>query len=67
MSGPKIGLAVGSYIAEADPEVWKLSGKAAQILKEQGATIIEVNARFPQEAALANGIMTRRTGRGIPS
>ena len=62
VSGLKIGLAVGSYIAEADSEVLEAVGKAAQILKEQGATIIEVNTDFLKEAALANGIMTQADG-----
>ena len=62
VSGLKIGFAVGSYIAEADSEVLEAAAKAAQILKEQGATIIEVNTDFLKEAALANGIMTQADG-----
>ncbi|MBK7452641.1 MAG: Asp-tRNA(Asn)/Glu-tRNA(Gln) amidotransferase subunit GatA [Anaerolineales bacterium] len=62
VSGLKIGLAVGSYIAEADSEVLEAAGKAARILKEQGATIIEVNTDFLKDAALANGIMTQADG-----
>jgi aspartyl-tRNA(Asn)/glutamyl-tRNA(Gln) amidotransferase subunit A len=62
VSGLKIAFAVGNFIDEADAEVLEAVRTAAQILKEQGATIIEVNADFLREAALANGIMTQADG-----
>lgn len=62
VSGLKIAFAVGNFVDEADAEVLEAVRIAAQILKEQGATIIEVNADFLREAALANGIMTQADG-----
>ncbi len=62
VSGLKIAFAVGNFIDEADTEVLEAIRTAAQILKEQGATIIEVNTDFLREAALANGIMTQADG-----
>lgn len=62
MQDRKIALAVGSYIEESDPEVLDAVRKAAQVLREQGATIKEVNMDFLREAALANGLMTQADG-----
>lgn len=59
MQDRKIGLAVGKYIEEAtDPEVLKAVYTAAEVLKEQGAIIQEINVDFLREAAAANGMMT---------
>jgi aspartyl-tRNA(Asn)/glutamyl-tRNA(Gln) amidotransferase subunit A len=62
MDNRKIGLAVGSFIEEADAEVLQAVHKAASILKEQGASIIEVNVDFLREAALANALITQADG-----
>jgi aspartyl-tRNA(Asn)/glutamyl-tRNA(Gln) amidotransferase subunit A len=62
MDSRKVGLAVGSFIEEADPEVLKAVQAAAAVLKEQGASIIEVNVDFLKEAALANALMTQADG-----
>ncbi|MFN8412573.1 MAG: amidase [Anaerolineales bacterium] len=62
MTGRKIALAVGSFIEDCDPEVLKAVHAAAQVLKEQGAEIIEVNMDFLKEAALANALMTQSDG-----
>ena len=59
MKERKIALAVGNYIEESDPEVLEAVRNAAQILKEMGVTITEVNMDFLREAALANGVMTQ--------
>ncbi len=62
MNERKIALAVGSYIEEADPEVLEAVRKAAHILEELGALIIEVDVDFLKEAALANALMTQADG-----
>ncbi len=62
MDNRKIGLAVGSYIEEADTEVLHAVRKAASLLKEQGASIIEVDMDFLEEAALANALITQADG-----
>jgi aspartyl-tRNA(Asn)/glutamyl-tRNA(Gln) amidotransferase subunit A len=62
MDNRKIGLAVGSFIEEADTEVLQAVHKAAALLKEQGASITEVNVDFLREAALANALITQADG-----
>jgi aspartyl-tRNA(Asn)/glutamyl-tRNA(Gln) amidotransferase subunit A len=62
MDSRKIGLAVGSFIEEADPEVLQAVREAASVLKEQGASITEVNVDFLREAALANALITQADG-----
>jgi aspartyl-tRNA(Asn)/glutamyl-tRNA(Gln) amidotransferase subunit A len=62
MDSRKIGLAVGSFIEEADAEVLQAVRKAASLLKEQGASITEVNVDFLREAALANALITQADG-----
>jgi aspartyl-tRNA(Asn)/glutamyl-tRNA(Gln) amidotransferase subunit A len=62
MDSRKIGLAVGSFIEEADAEVLQAVHKAASLLKEQGASITEVNVDFLREAALANALITQADG-----
>jgi len=62
MENRKVGLAVGSFIDDADPEVLQAVRDAAAILKKQGANIIEVNVDFLKEAALANTLMTQADG-----
>jgi vacuolar-type H+-ATPase subunit H len=46
MKERKIALAVGNFIDEADQEILEAVRKAAQVLKEQGASIKEVNMDF---------------------
>ena len=59
MKDRKVGLAVGKYIEEkTDPEVLSAVRKAAKILEEQGAIIIEVNTDFMRDAAVANSLIT---------
>jgi Asp-tRNA(Asn)/Glu-tRNA(Gln) amidotransferase A subunit family amidase len=49
MKERKVALAVGSFIEEVtDPEVLQAVRKAAEVLKEQGALITEVNAGFSE-------------------
>lgn len=62
MQDRKIALAVGSFIEAADREVLEAVHTAALVLKEQGASIVEVNADFLKEAALANALMTQADG-----
>jgi aspartyl-tRNA(Asn)/glutamyl-tRNA(Gln) amidotransferase subunit A len=62
MKERKIALAVGNYIEDSDREVLEAVRNAAQILKEMGVTITEVNMDFLREAALANAIMTQADG-----
>ena len=62
MKERKIALAVGDYIEESDPEILEAVRKAAEILKEQGASIKEVNMDFLREAAGANALMTQADG-----
>ena len=62
MKERKIALAVGDYIEESDPEILEAVRKAAEILKEQGASIKEVNMDFLREAAVANALMTQADG-----
>jgi len=63
IAGVKIAFATGNYIEKmTDPEVAAAIRAAAQLFKKQGALIIDVNADFLREAALANGIMTQADG-----
>jgi len=62
MQDRKIALAVGSFIEAADREVLEAVHTAALVLKEQGASIVEVNTDFLKEAALANALMTQADG-----
>jgi aspartyl-tRNA(Asn)/glutamyl-tRNA(Gln) amidotransferase subunit A len=62
MAQRKVALAVGSFIEEADPEILQAVRNAAEVLKEQGASIVEVNVDFLKEAALANALMTQADG-----
>ena len=62
MQDRKIALAVGSFIEAADREVLEAVHTAALVLKEQGASIVEVNMDFLKEAALANALMTQADG-----
>jgi aspartyl-tRNA(Asn)/glutamyl-tRNA(Gln) amidotransferase subunit A len=62
MENRKVGLAVGSFIDEADPEVLQAVRNAADILKQQGADIIEVNVDFLEDAALANALIAQADG-----
>jgi aspartyl-tRNA(Asn)/glutamyl-tRNA(Gln) amidotransferase subunit A len=62
MDNRKVGLAVGSFIEQADPEILLAVHNAAAVLKEQGANITEVNVDFLEEAALANALMTQADG-----
>ncbi|MDO8753673.1 MAG: amidase, partial [Anaerolineales bacterium] len=67
MKERKIGLAVGNYVEEADPEILAAVRTAALVLKERGVSITEVNMDFMREAALANGIMTQADGAAFHS
>jgi aspartyl-tRNA(Asn)/glutamyl-tRNA(Gln) amidotransferase subunit A len=62
MENRKVGLAVGSFIDEADPQVLEAVRNAAMVLKKQGANVIEVNVDFLREAALANALITQADG-----
>jgi aspartyl-tRNA(Asn)/glutamyl-tRNA(Gln) amidotransferase subunit A len=62
MENRKVGLAVGNFIDEADPQVLGAVRNAAMVLKKQGANVIEVNVDFLREAALANALMTQADG-----
>ncbi|HNN13454.1 MAG TPA: amidase [Anaerolineales bacterium] len=63
MKERKIAIAVGNFIEEAtDPEILKAVRDAAKILEDQGATLVELNADFLREAALANALMTQADG-----
>jgi aspartyl-tRNA(Asn)/glutamyl-tRNA(Gln) amidotransferase subunit A len=62
MENRKVGLAVGSFMDDADPEVLQAVRDAAAIFKKQGANIIEVNVDFLKEAALANTLITQADG-----
>lgn len=62
MENRKVGLAVGSFIDEADPEILQAVRNAADILKQQGANIIEVNVDFLKDAARANALITQADG-----
>lgn len=55
----KIALAVGSFIETAESEVQEAVIESARVLKDQGASIVEVNTDFLKEAALANATMTQ--------
>ncbi len=62
MKERKIGLAVGSFIEEADPEVLDAVHQAAKILSNLGTIVTEVNVDFLREGALANALMTQADG-----
>jgi aspartyl-tRNA(Asn)/glutamyl-tRNA(Gln) amidotransferase subunit A len=62
MKDRKIAFAVGDFIEEADPEVLEALHQAAQVLKQLGTIITEVNADFLKEGALANALMTQADG-----
>jgi aspartyl-tRNA(Asn)/glutamyl-tRNA(Gln) amidotransferase subunit A len=62
MTARKVALGVGSFIEEADAEILQAVRKAAEVLKEQGASIVEVNLDFLKEAALANALVTQADG-----
>jgi len=53
----RVALAVGEYIAEADPEILTALGRAAETLANLGAEIVEVEIPRLREAAQANGMM----------
>jgi aspartyl-tRNA(Asn)/glutamyl-tRNA(Gln) amidotransferase subunit A len=59
VSGRHIALAVGEYVEEAKPEVLEAVRTAAEVFKDLGAEIIEVDLTWLREAALANGLMTQ--------
>jgi len=63
MKERKVALAVGDFIEEVtDSEILQAVREAARVLEDQGATIIELNADFLREAALANSLMTQADG-----
>ncbi len=62
MKDRKIALAIGNFIEEADPEIVAAVRRAAQVFKELGVSIAEVNVDFLREAALANALITQADG-----
>ncbi len=62
MNDRKVVLAVGKFVEEADQEILKSVREAAQVFKELGVSIVEVNVDFLKEAALANALMTQADG-----
>jgi aspartyl-tRNA(Asn)/glutamyl-tRNA(Gln) amidotransferase subunit A len=62
MRDRKVALAVGNFIEEANPQVLEAVRSAAQVLKEQGVSIAEVNVDFLKEAAVANALITQADG-----
>jgi len=54
----KMMLAVGDFIEESDAEVLRAVHAAADVLKELGVSIVEINVNFLRDAALANALMT---------
>jgi len=62
MNDRKVVLAVGKFVEAADQEILKSVREAAQVFKELGVSIVEVNVDFLKEAALANALMTQADG-----
>jgi aspartyl-tRNA(Asn)/glutamyl-tRNA(Gln) amidotransferase subunit A len=62
VSGWRIGLAVGEYIEASDAEVLAAVRQAAQVFKNLGAKVEEVELDWLHTAALANGQMTQADG-----
>ena len=62
MKERKIGLAVGSFIEDADPEVLDAVRQASQVLAELGVLVSEVNMDFLSEGAAANAMMVQADG-----
>lgn len=66
VNGMRVGFAVGDFIEEAtDADVLRSIRGAAQTLKDLGARVIEFNADFLREAALANGLMVQADGAAV--
>jgi len=62
VKGQRIALAVGEYIANADPEVIDAVDLAALVLEKLGAHVEKVDVSFLYAAALANSLMTPADG-----
>ncbi len=58
----RVALAIGEYIAEADPEVLNAIHQAARVFEKLGARVENVDMSFLREAALANSLMTPADG-----
>ncbi len=65
VSGWKVALADGDYVAESDPQVLAAFNTAAQVFESLGVQIEKVNMDFLREAAQANSLMTQADGAAI--
>jgi aspartyl-tRNA(Asn)/glutamyl-tRNA(Gln) amidotransferase subunit A len=62
IKGQRVALAIGNYLAQADPEVLDAVYQAAHEFEKQGAMVEKVDMSFLQTAALANSLMTPADG-----
>lgn len=62
VKGWRIALAKGDYIETADTEVLLAVNQAAQVFKDLGAEIKEVDLSWFEQLALANSLMTQADG-----
>jgi aspartyl-tRNA(Asn)/glutamyl-tRNA(Gln) amidotransferase subunit A len=62
IKGQRVALAIGNYLAEADPEVLNAVNQATHEFEKLGARVEKVDMSFLQTAALANSLMTPADG-----
>ncbi len=62
IKGECIALAIGNYLAEADPEVLEAVNQATHEFEKLGARVEKVDMSFLQTAAQANSLMTPADG-----
>jgi aspartyl-tRNA(Asn)/glutamyl-tRNA(Gln) amidotransferase subunit A len=62
VNGWRVAVAQGDYIEAADTEVLAAVNRAAQVFKDLGAEIKEVDLSWLEQLALANSLMTQADG-----
>jgi aspartyl-tRNA(Asn)/glutamyl-tRNA(Gln) amidotransferase subunit A len=65
VKGWKLALAVGKFISVSQPEVWTAVQAAAQVMRQLGADVEEVELDWLYDAALANGRITMADGGAV--
>jgi aspartyl-tRNA(Asn)/glutamyl-tRNA(Gln) amidotransferase subunit A len=62
VNGWRIALAIGDYVAVSEPEVLSAVRQAANVFRNLGAQVGEVDVSWLYDAALANGQITQADG-----
>ncbi|MBN2117406.1 MAG: amidase [Anaerolineales bacterium] len=65
VSGKKIALGVGKFVAAADPEVLDAVQQTTKTFVSLGCKVQDVDVSWLREAALANGLMTQSDGAAV--